>query len=182
MKRKQFLTAAFAGLPALALAEIGLQFHDQSKPFIVRSGEARYGKQMLYKGKHPNNIIISKKDTDGAFSVFAYTGYDKIGPSFHLHHSQDELFYVVEGRYRFVVAEETMELDKGDTIFLPRNIPHSWIQLTDKGQLIYAVHPAGTMEEFFIEMNGMKKPPTEEEAKTIHEKHGMKLMGPPLSL
>jgi quercetin dioxygenase-like cupin family protein len=127
-------------------------------------------------------VVISKKDTDNALSVFAFTGFAKIGPSLHLHFHQDEFFYVAEGSYRFVVGDETMELSAGDTIFLPRNIPHTWIQLTDKGKLLYAVQPAGTLEEFFKEMNDLKMPPTEEEAKQKHLKHGMKLVGPPLTL
>ncbi|MET0465943.1 MAG: cupin domain-containing protein [Chitinophagaceae bacterium] len=183
MKRKKFLATAFSAIPMIALAKSGVNsLSSLKKPFIVRAGEARYGKPMFYKGKHPNNIVISKKDTGGAMSVFAYTGHDKIGPSTHLHLFQDEIFFVTEGTYRFLAGEETLELHAGDSIFLPRNVPHSWIQLTDKGQLIYAVHPSGTMEEFFIEMNEMKAPPTETEAKKIHLKHGMKLIGPGLSL
>lgn len=42
--------------------------------------------------------------------------------------------------------------------------------------------PAGTLEDFFQELNDLKKPPTEEEAQKIHLAHGMKVIGPPLSL
>lgn len=182
MKRKKFLTTALSAIPMIAMANSIPTSSSAKKAFVVRAGEARYGKPMFYKGRHPNNIIISKKDTGGAFSVFAYTGFDKIGPSTHLHISQDEIFFVTEGTYRFLAGEETLELNAGDSIFLPRNVPHSWIQLTEKGQMIYAVHPAGTMEEFFIEMSEMMAPPTEAEAKKIHLKHGMKLIGPGLSL
>lgn len=178
MQRKQFLAMGLAAFPVLAIAGDP----DPSKPFIVRAGQARYGEPMFYKGKHPNNIVISKKDTDNAFSVFSYMGYDRIGPSLHLHTDQDEIFFVTEGRYRFRVGDEQMEAAVGDTVFLPRNIQHSWIQLTDKGSLLYAVYPAGTMEEFFIEMSNLKVPPTEQEANEIHAKHGMKLLGSPMKL
>ena len=169
------------GLASLPISVLAKHL-DQTKPFIVRAGQARYGEPMFYKGRHPNNIVISKKDTAGAFSIFSYTGYDKIGPSLHLHTDQDEIFFVTEGKYRFRVGEEMVEAEVGDTVFLPGNIQHSWIQLTDKGSMLYAVHPAGTMEEFFIEMSKMKVPPTEDEAKAIHAKHGMKLLGPPMKL
>jgi quercetin 2,3-dioxygenase len=183
MKRKKFLATALSAIPMLAMAKSGITSpRSVNEPFVVRAGEARYGNPMFYKGKHPNNIVISKQDTNGAFSVFAYIGLDKIGPSTHAHLSQDEIFFVTEGTYRFLAGEKILELNAGDSIFLPRNVPHSWIQLTEKGQLIYAVHPAGTMEEFFIEMSEMKGPPTEAEAKKIHLKHGMKLIGPGLSL
>ncbi len=182
MKRKQFLLTTVTAIPALAGAQFIPLTRRESKPFVIRSGMNRLGKPMKYKGVHPNNVVISKKDTGNSLSVFTFIGFAKIGPSLHMHFHQDEFFQVVEGRYRFVAGEEIMELNEGDTIFLPRNIPHTWIQLTDEGKLVYAVQPSGTLEEFFKELNDLKKPPTEEEAKQIHLKHGMKLMGPPLQL
>jgi quercetin dioxygenase-like cupin family protein len=182
MKRKHFLLTTLTAMPALAVAQMNASKKSTTKPFIVRAEGARYGSPMKYRGVHPNNIIISRKDTDNALSVFAYTGYAKIGPSLHLHIDQDEIFCVAEGKYRFVVGDETHELNAGDTIFLPRNIAHSWIQLSEQGKLIYAAQPAGTLEDFFIEMNELKKPPTEDEVHAIHKKHGMKVVGPPLTL
>jgi quercetin 2,3-dioxygenase len=182
MKRKQFLLTTLVSMPVLAFSQFNISEKNTRKPFVVRSGRNRVGDPMKYKGVHPNNVVISRKDTDNALSVFDYTGLDKVGPSLHMHLHQDEFFYVVEGKYRFVAGEETTELGKGDTIFLPRNVPHTWIQLTNRGRLLYAVQPAGTLEDFFTEMNALKKPPTEEEAKEIFKKHGMKLLGPSLSL
>lgn len=182
MKRKQFLLTTITAIPALGFGQFDAPKSRTKKPFVVRSGKSRYGEPMKYKGVHLNDVVISKKDTQNNLSVFAFTGYSKVGPSLHLHFHQDEFFYVVEGNYHFVVGDEKMELSAGDTIFLPRNIPHTWIQSTDKGQLLYAVQPSGTLEDFFKEMNDLKKPPTEEEAKQIHLKHGMKLVGPPLTL
>jgi quercetin dioxygenase-like cupin family protein len=182
MQRKKFITTTLATLPLLAFSQLQVKTKNNNKPFVVRNGESRLGKNMKYKGVHPNDVLISKKDTGDALSVFVFTGFGKIGPSFHVHYYQDELFYIVEGTYRFVVAEETIEAGTGDTVFLPRNIPHSWIQLTEKGKMLYAVQPAGSMEEFFTEMNDLKKPPTEEEAQNMHLKHGMKIIGPSLKL
>jgi quercetin 2,3-dioxygenase len=182
MERKKFLAITLSALPMLAFSRLDIKGETSNKPFVVRSGESRLREPMKYKGKHPNDIIISKADTDNALSVFLFTGMDRVGPSFHVHYHQDEFFYVVEGKYRFKVGEETMEVQKGDTIFLPRNIPHGWIQLSKKGKLFYAVQPAGTLEEFFIEMNNLKKPPTADESQAIHMKHGMKVVGPGLKL
>ena len=182
MKRKQFLLTTVTAIPALAFGQFAAPTSGTKKPFVVRSGKSRFGEPMKYQGIHPNDVVISKKDTENTLSVFAFTGYGKVGPSLHLHLHQDEIFNVVEGDYRFVVGDETMELSAGDTIFLPRTIPHTWIQLTDSGKLMYAVQPAGSLEEFFKEMNDLKKPLSETEAKQMYLKHGMKLVGPPLQL
>lgn len=182
MKRKKFLLTALTAVPAFAFGQLLKTNAETTTPFVVRSGKSRFGEPMKHKGVHPNDVVISKNDTNNAFSLFAFTGYAKIGPSLHLHFYQDEIFHVVEGNYRFVVGDETMTLAAGDTIFLPRNIPHTWIQLTNTGKLLYAVQPAGSLEEFFKEMNHFQTPPTEEQSRLIHLKHGMKLVGPPLTL
>ena len=70
MQRKKFLTTTFSALPLLALSQLKLNERNTGKPFVVRAGESRTGKPMKYRGKHPNDIIISKKDTDNNLSVF----------------------------------------------------------------------------------------------------------------
>lgn len=185
MKRKDFLLSGLASLPGIAMAGSLVKqtkATSTSKPFIVDEGKSRFGEVVKFLGVHPNDLKISSKDTDGQLSVFEYTGLGKVGPMLHLHMYQDEIFTVIEGEYRFVVGEETHVLKPGQTIFLPRNIPHTWIQLTDKGKLIYFLQPAGKMEEFFSYMNTLKERPSQSEMDRIHKEHGMKVVGPPLTL
>ena len=47
---------------------------------------------MKYKQAQLNNLVISRKDTDNALSVFAYTGFQKIGLLLHMHMYQDDFF------------------------------------------------------------------------------------------
>jgi quercetin 2,3-dioxygenase len=158
MQRKEFLYKT-----ALAITALG-------------AGKSRFGEVVKFLGVHPNDLKISSKDTGGQLSVFEYIGTAKVGPTLHIHFNQDEIFTVIEGSYRFVVGSETHVLTPGQTIFLPRNIAHTWIQLTDNGRLIYMLQPAGKMEEFFSYMNNLK------EMNKIHAAHGMKVVGPPLTL
>lgn len=185
MQRKQFLMATLLASPALAMA--GIPFCNEIKkikgePFIVDKGKSRFGEVVKFLGVHPNDLKISSKDTGGHLSVFEYTGLGKAGPMLHIHFEQDEIFMVIEGEYRFVVGEETHVLKSGQTIFLPRGIPHTWIQLTDMGKMIYFLQPAGKMEEFFSYMNKLTERPGPEEMDRIHAEHQMKVVGPPLTL
>ena len=173
--------AALAAVPLASLAKMGAQLSKQL-PFVVKKGKSRFGDDVKFLGVHPNDLKISTKDTGGQLSVFEYTGLGKVGPMLHVHFEQDEIFMVVEGDYRFVVGDETKVLGAGDTIFLPRNIPHTWIQLSEKGKMIYFLQPAGKMEEFFILMNSLKERPSQEAMDRYHAEHGMKVVGPPLSL
>lgn len=184
MLRKQFLRSTLLSVPAVmcgqAFAAKGNASED--KPFIVDAGQSRFGDTVKFLGVHPNDLKISSKDTGGQLSVFEYTGLGKVGPMLHMHLEQDEIFMVTEGEYRFVVGDATHVLKTGQTIFLPRQIPHTWIQLTDKGKMTYFLQPAGKMEEFFSLMNTLKERPSQEMLDKIHAEHGMKVVGPPLSL
>ena len=182
MKRKKFIVAALAALPMLANANVKTRLTSNPVPFKVAAGKSRFGDVVRFMGVHPTDLKVSSKDTDGQLSIFEYTGLDRVGPPLHIHFDQDEIFIVSEGEYRFVVGDQTQILKAGDTMFLPRNIPHTWLQLTQRGKLLYFMQPAGKMEEFFKYMNDLKSMPSTEELDKIHKEHGMKVLGPPLKL
>jgi quercetin dioxygenase-like cupin family protein len=184
MQRKKFLRSTLLAAPALLLGKLQASGKNlsEAKPFIVNEGQSRFGETVKFLGVHPNDLKISSKDTGGQLSVFEYTGLGKTGPTLHMHFDQDEIFMITEGEYRFVVGDATHVLKAGQTIFLPRQIPHTWIQLSDRGRMIYYLQPAGKMEEFFSLMNTMKERPSQEAMDKIHAAHGMKVMGPPLTL
>lgn len=184
MQRKNFLLQTMLAIPALAIhnyvyPKSGKVFAQD--PFLVDKGKSRFGDTVKFLGVHPNDLKISSKDTGGQLSVFEYTGLSKAGPAMHLHYHQDEIFNITEGSFRFVVGQKEHILTAGQTIFLPRNIPHTWLQLSDYGRMIYFLQPAGKMEEFFTVMSKLTTPPSEAEVSRIHELHGMKLVGPPLT-
>jgi quercetin dioxygenase-like cupin family protein len=181
MQRRKFLTMASATMASFSVSP-AVFAQNNPKPFVVKKGEARFGVHTPFKGKNPNDVKISGKDTNGQLAVFEYIGHEKTGPSYHVHHDQDEIFTVIEGEYRFKVGDKIDVLKAGDTIFLPRQVPHTWIQLSDYGKLIYMVQPAGKLEEFFLKMNALQRPPTQEESQQISIEHGMKNIGPPLTL
>lgn len=154
------------------------------KGFRVKSSEARYGKHYKMKGITLNtlDIKISGEDTDGDLAVFEQTGLTpKGGPPLHIHPFQDEWFYVINGVYLFQVGDDKYNLKQGDTIFLPRNIQHAFMQLTEKGRMIVSYLPAGKMEDFFKVTDQWTSPPTKEEINKVFEDHDMKVVGPPLN-
>jgi len=44
----------------------------------------------------------------------------------HIHHREDELFYLMEGELVMRVGERTIQAKAGTTIFAPRGIPHGF--------------------------------------------------------
>ena len=181
MHRRTFLTSTLAVSALAAQADAGGHTATPT-PFIVKAGDARFGVHTPYRGINANNLKISGKDTNGQLAVFEYIGKEKIGPALHVHHDQDEIFSILEGEYLFQIGDDRFTVRAGDTVFGPRTIPHTWVQLSDVGKMTYFVQPAGEMEEFFLKMNELKGPPTEELIQKMHQAHGMTVLGPPLAL
>ncbi len=153
------------------------------KGFKVGSGESRIGKHYKMKGVTLNvlDLKISSEDTDGSIAVFEQTGFTpKGGPPLHIHPNQDEFFYIIEGKYQFQVGDDKYSMKSGDTIFLPKNVQHAFIQLTDKARVIVSYVPAGKMEGFFKTTDEWTSPPSADEIKKTFADHDMIVVGPPL--
>jgi mannose-6-phosphate isomerase-like protein (cupin superfamily) len=101
----------------------------------------------------------------------------------HLHHEQDEWFYVVEGEYVIEVGEERYEPGPGDSVLAPRKVAHVWAHVGEgTGRLIAALQPAGEIEAFFEDLAKLSSTPEREELQRVFSSHGMELAGPPLSI
>lgn len=194
MKRKKFILITLLLYPIHLIAEINNDFTmffkkgifmRTKKGFKVNAGEARFGNKYKMKGVTLNNldIKISGNDTDGELAVFEQTGFTPNGgPPLHIHLNQDEWFFVTEGEYLFQVDENRYTMKAGDTIFLPRNVPHAFIQITEKARTIVSYLPAGNMEDFFKTTDSWTTAPTKEDVIKVFEDHGMKVVGPPLKI
>lgn len=184
MKRSKFIATALSMLPLSALAKIKTSiFLRTDKGFKVAGGEARFGEHYTMKGVTLNtlDIKISGKDTDGAVASFEQTGHTPNGgPPLHIHPNQDEWFYVIAGDYYFRVGEDYFTLKAGDTIFLPRNVPHAFLQLSETAKMIVTYVPAGKMEGFFQTTDKWTSPPSKEEIAKVFADHEMNVVGPPL--
>jgi quercetin 2,3-dioxygenase len=182
MERKKFLLTTAAAIPALLIGQ-NVQAQKLKRPnkgFVVKATESRFNENTLISGKSPNDIKVSQKDTNGDLTVFEYTGNEKGGPPLHIHPHQDEIFFIVQGEYIFQVGNDKHTLKAGDTIFLPRTVPHTFAQLTDNGKMFFLFQPSGKMEDFFRAIGNLTSAPTPEQGAKIFADHDMKVVGPPL--
>ena len=157
----------------------------------------RFGERKLLFGVAPHDCKLSSLDTAGALFIAESAGGEKpndsaptwIGPPLHLHLRQDEWFYVLEGQVHFQIGDTRVVAGPGDSIFGPRNVPHTWSRQR-QGRLLEVFQPAGSMEEYFrtlASLPTLSTAPTpaererlSAEQERLFAKHGMKVMGPPL--
>jgi len=184
MRRGRFILTTISTLIFPFLSEsFGSDIQNIQKGFKIKSGESRTGKHLKMKGVTLNvlDLKVSSKDTNGNLSVFEQIGFTpKGGPPLHIHPYQDEYFYVLEGEYLFQVGQDKFNLSPGDTIFLPRNIQHAFIQLSEKARVLVSYTPAGKMESFFETTDSWTTPPDEELIKKTFSDHDMNVVGPAL--
>ena len=200
MNRKQFVKLTSYGAAVAAVGSMvgcsGKSLSKEAKPatapakssrpekaVYVPNGKNRFQEELMIWGVIPLQIKISGKDTNGSLFVFEHAKMGKGGPPRHFHYEQDEWFYAVEGKFLFEVGDEKFELNPGDSLFAPRMVPHVWAHVGDQpGTLLLAVQPVGSFEEFFMKSCRMSQPPAPEEAERLFEAHGMKVVGPPLTI
>lgn len=147
---------------------------------LVRAGHSHAGLP-LQVGTDQWMVNVPAAATGQALSIMSWHGHARGGPPLHLHPDQDEVFIVDEGEYRFQCDERQFLLTAGDSIFLPRGLPHTFSQLSPTGRLRFMYTPAGRMEDFFVALSRLDGPPAPEVAQTLFAAHGMRVVGPPLA-
>ena len=149
----------------------------------VRTGEDRYD----FKRSLPNGTTtfkVSSKDCRGDFFAMEHHHTKKGGPIRHLHHVEDEWFYVIEGDYIVEVGGKLHHLKAGDSVLGPRGVPHAFAFVGETtGRFLLTYAPAGRMEEFFDsdDRHG-GRPAYGTNAAERMRAYGMEVTGPPLSL
>lgn len=188
MKRHHFIFSALAIALAPFFSASALKNKNsllKHKGFKVKEGEGRIHGHIKLKGVNANilDLKISGSDTEGGMAFFQQTSITPgRGTPLHIHQFQDEFFYVIEGKYYFQVGGEKYTLSAGDTIFLPKTVPHAWTQISEKGKMNVLFQPAGKMENFFTKVASLQHEPSKEEMAKIFAENEMEIVGPPLKL
>jgi mannose-6-phosphate isomerase-like protein (cupin superfamily) len=113
------------------------------------------------------------------------------GPPLHVHHDEDEVFFVLEGRLRLRVGDSDLELGAGEAALGPRSVPHTY--RVESEQARWLVITAGAPFEQFV--RSLARPAAEptlppasgtpdeaaiEVLTAAAAKHGIEFVGPPL--
>jgi len=73
----------------------------------------------------------------------------KSGPALHMHPREDELWYVIDGDFRFKAGGAMLRASTGGMAFGPRGTPHAFQNIGDTpGRLLVISTPSG-LERFF---------------------------------
>jgi quercetin dioxygenase-like cupin family protein len=153
-----------------------------SQPVSVPSaeGEARWWFQALAV------IKATAADTAGQMTIVEMTEPPGAAAPLHVHHREDEAFWILEGDVTIEVGDTTIEASAGDYAFGPRDIPHRYTVGPNGCRMLFICTPGG-FENLVTEMSEPAQsrtlpPPSDAEPDwariaAIAEANGCELLG-----
>jgi quercetin dioxygenase-like cupin family protein len=100
-------------------------------------GEARWWFAALAE------IKASAADTDGQLTIVEVTEPPGAQAPLHVHHREDEGFWILDGDVTFHVGDVTIEARAGDFAWGPRDVPHRYTVGPDGCRMLFILTPAG---------------------------------------
>jgi mannose-6-phosphate isomerase-like protein (cupin superfamily) len=142
----------------------------------VRNGE---GKKTIMLGPDPWSFRIIGAEIDGHFDFIEATITYLQGPPLHLHHEQDDTFFVIEGTLTVQVGDELFDLHAGDLVCAPKGVSHTFANVAKEPvRVINIMTPGGfdrVMEEYASLPAGPRDPQVLEQ---LAHKHKLVFVGP----
>ena len=151
-------------------------------PALTRrgEGEARWWFAALAE------ITLTAEQTGGVLSIIEVTEPPGSAAPLHVHHREDETFWILEGEVAFEVGGTTIHAGAGAVVFGPRDVPHAYTAGDGGCRMLFIMTPGG----FEGLVRGMSLPaedgtmpapsgeePDWERVASVAKDHGCELLG-----
>jgi len=156
---------------------------DGRRPFILNRGE---GTSVWSLGGR-FTLKLTEKDAAGHFALVETVAFRTTEPPIHIHHREDEAWYILDGQMTFFVGEEALEAGSGSFVFAPKGIPHTFTVDIEPTRVLVFAAPAG-FEHFALELGedatsdtppaGLAVPGPDVLG-PVAERYGIEIVGPP---
>src|SRR4029079_8932904 len=100
------------------------------------------------------NLIVGQataETTGGAFGLVESLIAPGFSPPLHVHHREDESFYVLEGEVTMRCGDRTFRATAGSFVFLPRDVPHTFVVEGDAPARMLTLLTPGGGEGVFVD-------------------------------
>jgi quercetin dioxygenase-like cupin family protein len=147
------------------------------------------GEGYTIPGTDAMTLKATSEQTGGSIGFLEATSYPGYGPPRHIHRSHDELFFVLEGEFLFLVGERQVSAPPGTFVFIPRGTVHAAKAIgNEPGKVLIAYVPGG-LEHSFEEFAQLRTEQGEDAnrgtgpamtVEEINQKYDSEFVGPPL--
>jgi quercetin dioxygenase-like cupin family protein len=135
---------------------------------------------------------VAHGDGGDGISVMEHLARRGDSPPYHVHHTEDECFHILEGELALRTNGETSRALPGETLLTPKGVPHTYRVVSEQARWL-VITTQGDFERFAraasrpAESDGLPPPagpPTPEQQTALTElaaQHGIEFIGPPLA-
>ena len=88
-------------------------------------------------------VKVTGEQTGGALSILEITEPPNMEGPLHVHHNDDEGFWILEGDVTFEVGDTTIQASAGDFAWGPRGVPHRYTVGPAGCRMLYIMTPGG---------------------------------------
>jgi mannose-6-phosphate isomerase-like protein (cupin superfamily) len=98
-----------------------------------------------------------QSDTGGAYALLEWSATGDLWVPAHIHHGEEEAWYVLEGELTFHIGERTIPAPAGSFVLVPRGAPHSFANTGGGTARFLELFSPGGMERYFEERAAMRR-------------------------
>ncbi|GGK28965.1 cupin domain-containing protein [Salinarimonas ramus] len=141
---------------------------------ITPGGEGFEGVRLNILGQ----VYVPKNVTEQCFSWHATFPVGTFVPP-HIHPTQDEYIYMLEGRFDLMLGGEDVVAQAGDLIRMPKGMPHGIFNKTDQPvKCLFWVTPTRKLYDLFWGIHSMSDP-NPEAVVALSAQHEVEFLPPP---
>jgi mannose-6-phosphate isomerase-like protein (cupin superfamily) len=127
-------------------------------------------------------VKADTRSTNGSLTILELLVAPKSGPALHAHLREDEVWYVLEGDFRFKAGDAMLRASTGGMAFGPRGVPHNFQNIGDApGRLLIITSPSG-VERFFEQFAALPGAEDTEKLVAVGHANWIEFVGPPLGV
>jgi quercetin dioxygenase-like cupin family protein len=152
---------------------------------LVEPGD---GEAIWFLNSHMT-VKATAETTGGAYGLIESLIPPGFSPPKHIHHREDESYYMLDGQVTVLCGDETYSATAGSFVFLPRGVPHTFVVEGDKPARWLTLITPGGGEGFFVdagrpaESDGFpeRAPIDIDLLRRVSAKYGDEIVGPPMA-
>jgi mannose-6-phosphate isomerase-like protein (cupin superfamily) len=142
--------------------------------YVLQSGEGERIENLHLR------FMATNEQTGGALMAGECFNPGPGGPPLHVHYSHDELYLVLQGRYRFQIGQDVHEGGAGMFAYVPRGTSHTFASVGPEEGRIFAMSLPG-LDEFIRRMSTLQTGGVDQsEMVDLFHDFDSEITGPPL--
>jgi mannose-6-phosphate isomerase-like protein (cupin superfamily) len=158
---------------------------DAARALVLEPGEG----QAMWFVNSRMTLKATAESTGGAYGLLESVIPPGFSPPLHVHHREEESYFVLEGRLTLQCGDEVRSIGAGSFVVLPRQVPHTFVVEGDTPARMLTLITPGGGEGFFVDVSRPAEtgglppigPVDVEQLRRVGAEYGDEVVGPPLS-